>query len=56
MQELPKTYADILSWRDAGESDRDIAARLGIQEASVALLVRVGEAKLVPLLGTDPGP
>ena len=53
MQELPKAYADILRWREAGESEEEIAGRLGIQAGSVRLLVRVAEAKLVPLLWTD---
>ena len=52
ISELPKAYADILTWRDAGDSDHDIAARLGISASSVPLLVRVGEAKLVPLIAS----
>ncbi len=53
IQELPKAYGDILRWRDEGESEEEIAGRLGIQASSVALLVRVAEAKLVPLLWAD---
>lgn len=53
IQELPKAYADILRWRDDGESDEEIAARLGIHATSLPLLVRVAEAKLVPLVWTD---
>ena len=53
IQELPKAYADILRWRDDGVSDEQVAARLGIDTGSVSLLVRVAEAKLVPLIGAD---
>ena len=53
IQELPKAYADILRWRDDGDSDEEIATRLGIQATSLPLLVRVAEAKLVPLVWTD---
>jgi hypothetical protein len=53
IQELPRAYADILRWRDAGESDEEIAARLGIEATTLPLLVRIAEAKLVPLIWTD---
>ena len=53
IQELPKAYADIPRWRDDGKSDEEIASRLGIQATSLPLLVRVAEAKLVPLVWTD---
>jgi hypothetical protein len=53
IEELPRAYADILRWRDAGESDEEIAARLGIHAATLPLLVRIAEAKLVPLVRTD---
>ena len=53
IQELPTAYADILTWRDDGDSDEEIAGRLGIQATSVPLLVRVAEAKLVPLIWMD---
>jgi hypothetical protein len=53
MQELPKAYADILRWRDEGASDEEVAGRLGILPASVPLLVRVAEAKLVPLIWAE---
>jgi transcriptional regulator len=53
MQELPKAYADILRWRDEGASDEEVAGRLGILPASVSLLVRVAEAKLVPLIRAE---
>lgn len=55
IQELPRAYADILRWRDEGESLEEIAGRLGIQAGSVPLLVRVAEAKLVPLLWAEAG-
>ncbi len=53
IQELPTAYADILTWRDDGNSDEEIARRLGILPTSVPLLVRVAEAKLVPLIWMD---
>lgn len=53
IQELPRAYADILRWRDAGESDEEIATRLGIEATTLPLLVRIAEAKLLPLIRTN---
>jgi hypothetical protein len=53
IQELPRAYADILRWRDSGESDEEIAARLGVHATTLPLLVRIAEAKLVRLIRTD---
>jgi DNA-directed RNA polymerase specialized sigma24 family protein len=50
LEQLAGMYARALRLADGGRSDRDIALELGIDEAAVAPLLRIGGAKLAHLM------
>ncbi len=50
MLELPDVYANVLRWRSEGLPDISIARLLDVLPATVPVLVRVAEAKLIALL------
>jgi DNA-directed RNA polymerase specialized sigma24 family protein len=53
IDDLPEAYAAALRLRDAGLTDKAIAARLGIEVEAVDALLRVAVAKLAAILAAN---
>ena len=53
LSRLPEAYAQALRLRDAGLSDAAIAHQLGVPAEGIAMLMRLGEAKLAHLMADD---
>ncbi|MGH9211444.1 MAG: hypothetical protein ACRD2C_12295 [Acidimicrobiales bacterium] len=55
LDQIAGTYASALRLADAGHRNAEIAAELGIDEAAVPSLLRIGTAKLAHLMADDSG-